>query len=73
MRKIWADTHQGCVAGRSTTIPARQNRSRVGGTNGERMRCHFRLLRRDEGMKGGAQGACQLPLGETTRAEIPPS
>jgi hypothetical protein len=45
----------------------------LGGPNGERMRCHFRLLRSDEGMKGGAQGMCQLPLGNTIRAEIPPS
>ena len=43
------------------------------GPNGQRMRCHFRLLQSSEGMRGGGQGECQLPTGETIRAEFPPS
>ena len=40
---------------------------------GGRMRCQFRLLRSSEGMKGGGQGQCQLPTGQTINAEFPPS
>ena len=40
---------------------------------GQRMRCQFQLLRSGEGMKGGAQGQCQLPSGQTIDAEFPPS
>jgi hypothetical protein len=40
---------------------------------GERMRCQFRLIRPSEGMKGGGQGQCQLPSGQTINAEFPPS
>ncbi len=39
----------------------------------QRMRCHFRLLRASEGMRGGGQGECQLPSGETIKAQFPPS
>jgi hypothetical protein len=45
----------------------------LAGPAGQRMRCHFRLLQSSEGMKGGGQGECQLPTGETIRAEFPPS
>jgi hypothetical protein len=45
----------------------------LGGPDGQRMRCHFRLLRSEEGMKGGGQGQCQLPTGQTINAEFPPS
>jgi hypothetical protein len=41
--------------------------------NGQRMRCQFQLLRSSEGMKGGGQGRCQLPSGQTINAEFPPS
>ncbi len=43
------------------------------GPNSQRMRCHFRLLRASAGMKGGGKGECQLPSGETIKAEFPPS
>jgi hypothetical protein len=45
----------------------------LSGPNGQRMRCQFQLLRSGEGMKGGGQGECQLPSGQTIRAEFPPS
>jgi hypothetical protein len=45
----------------------------LSGPNGQRMRCQFQLLRSSEGMKGGGQGQCQLPSGQTINAEFPPS
>jgi hypothetical protein len=45
----------------------------LAGPNGQRMRCQFQLLRSGEGMRGGGQGECQLPSGQTIRAEFPPS
>jgi hypothetical protein len=45
----------------------------LAGPNGQRMRCHFQLNRSGEGMKGGGQGECQLPPGQTINAEFPPS
>ncbi len=45
----------------------------LAGSNGQRMRCQFRLLRSSQGMKGGGQGQCQLPSGQTIDAEFPPS
>jgi hypothetical protein len=45
----------------------------LSGPNGQRMRCQFQLLRSAEGMKGGGQGQCQLPSGQTINAEFPPS
>jgi hypothetical protein len=45
----------------------------LAGPNGQRMRCHFQLLRSAEGMKGGGLGECQLPTGETIKAEFPPA
>jgi hypothetical protein len=45
----------------------------LSGPDGQRMRCQFRLLRSGQGMKGGGQGQCQLPSGETIHAEFPPS
>ena len=41
--------------------------------NGERMRCRFQLLRSSEGMKGGGEGQCQLPSGQTVSADFPPA
>ncbi len=43
------------------------------GPGGQRMRCQFRLLRSSEGMKGGGQGECQLPTGQTIKADFQPS
>ncbi len=43
------------------------------GPDNKRMRCHFQLLRSSAGMKGGGKGECQLPTGETIKAEFPPS
>jgi hypothetical protein len=43
------------------------------GPNGQRMRCQFLLLRSGEGMKGGGQGQCQLPTGQTVNAEFAPA
>lgn len=45
----------------------------LSGPKGQRMRCQFRLLRSGQGMKGGGQGQCQLPSGQTIDAEFPPS
>jgi hypothetical protein len=45
----------------------------LAGPGGKRMRCEFQLLRADEGMKGGGEGRCQLPTGNTIRADFPPS
>jgi hypothetical protein len=45
----------------------------LSGPNGQRMRCQFQLLRSADGMKGGGQGQCQLPSGQTINAEFPPS
>jgi hypothetical protein len=45
----------------------------LAGPNGQRMRCHFQLNRSSEGLKGGGQGQCQLPNGQTINAEFPPS
>jgi hypothetical protein len=45
----------------------------LAGPNGQRMRCQFQLLRSAEGMKGGGQGQCQLPSGQTIHAEFQPS
>ena len=45
----------------------------LAGPDGQRMRCQFQLLRSGEGMKGGGQGQCQLPSGQTIDAEFPPS
>jgi hypothetical protein len=45
----------------------------LAGPNGQRMRCQFRVLRSSEGMKGGGQGQCQLPTGQTINADFPPS
>ena len=36
--------------------------------DGDRMRCHFRLIRPAQGMAGGGEGACQLPSGESIDA-----
>jgi hypothetical protein len=47
--------------------------SNLEGPNGQRMRCHFQLLRSSAGMKGGGKGECQLPSGETIKADFPPS
>jgi hypothetical protein len=40
-------------------------------SNGERMRCRFRLIRPAEGMAGGGEGECQLPNGESLNATFP--
>ncbi len=45
----------------------------LAGPNGQRMRCQFQLNRSGEGMKGGGQGECQLPSGQTIHAQFPPS
>jgi hypothetical protein len=45
----------------------------LAGPGGQRMRCQFRLLRSSEGLKGGGQGQCQLPTGQTINADFPPS
>jgi hypothetical protein len=45
----------------------------LAGPGGQRMRCHLQLLRASAGMKGGGKGECQLPSGETIKAEFPPS
>ncbi len=45
----------------------------LAGPNGQRMRCQFRLLNSADGMKGGGQGQCQLPTGQTINAEFPPA
>jgi hypothetical protein len=45
----------------------------LAGPDGQRMRCQFQLNRSGEGMKGGGQGQCQLPSGQTINAEFPPS
>jgi hypothetical protein len=44
----------------------------LAGPEGRRMRCQFQLNRSGEGMKGGGQGQCQLPSGQTIDAEFPP-
>lgn len=41
--------------------------------DGDRMRCHFVLLKASSGMKGGGKGECQLASGLTIRAEFPPT
>ncbi|MFZ1906346.1 MAG: hypothetical protein WAU56_13260 [Steroidobacteraceae bacterium] len=41
--------------------------------DGKHMRCHFRLLRSSEGMKGGGEGECQLPSGQTIKADFAPA
>jgi hypothetical protein len=43
------------------------------GPSGQRMRCQFRLLSSDEGMKGGGEGRCQLPSGQTINADFAPT
>jgi hypothetical protein len=45
----------------------------LAGPAGERLRCHFRLLNSSKGMTGGGEGQCQLPSGETIKADFPPS
>jgi hypothetical protein len=45
----------------------------LAGPNGQRMRCQFQLNRSSEGLKGGGQGQCQLPDGQTITAEFPPA
>jgi hypothetical protein len=42
------------------------------GPDGQRMRCHFVLLKASSGMKGGGKGECQLASGLTIRTEFPP-
>lgn len=39
--------------------------------DGERMRCHFHLIRPSSGMSGGGQGKCQLPNGQNIDAMFP--
>jgi hypothetical protein len=43
------------------------------GPDNQRMRCQFQLLRASAGLKGGGKGECQLPSGETIKADFPPS
>ena len=43
----------------------------LGSTDGERMRCRFRLIRPASGMSGGGEGTCQLPDGNTIYATFP--
>jgi hypothetical protein len=41
------------------------------GTQGEHMRCSFRLVNPSSGMAGGGAGRCQVPNGETVDATVP--
>jgi len=41
------------------------------GTQGEHMRCSFRLVHPSSGMAGGGAGRCQVPGGETVDATFP--
>jgi hypothetical protein len=41
------------------------------GTQGEHMRCSFRLINPSSGMSGGGAGRCQVPGGETVDATFP--
>ena len=45
----------------------------LAGPDGKRMRCQFELNRSGDGMKGGGQGQCQLPSGQTIEANFPPT
>lgn len=41
------------------------------GTQGDHMRCSFRLINPSSGMAGGGAGRCQVPGGETVDATFP--
>jgi len=41
------------------------------GTQGDHMRCSFRLINPSSGMAGGGAGRCQVPHGETVDATFP--
>jgi hypothetical protein len=43
----------------------------LAGTDGEHMRCSFRLVHPSSGMSGGGAGRCQTPSGETVDATFP--
>ncbi len=43
------------------------------GPGNKRMRCEFQLIDASAGMKGGGRGDCQLPSGQTIKAEFPPA
>jgi len=40
-------------------------------SDGDHMRCRFRLVHPQRGMAGGGQGECQLPSGQTIDATFP--
>jgi hypothetical protein len=45
----------------------------LGATNGEHMRCRFKMSRPSSGLIGGGKGKCQLSDGRTVGASIPPA
>ena len=45
----------------------------LSGTNGEHMRCQFRMVRPSSGMSGGGEGECQLTDGIAHGARFPPA
>jgi hypothetical protein len=40
-------------------------------SDGEQMRCRFKLMRPVDGMAGGARGECRLPDGLRVAAQFP--